>query len=62
MNTAELRVLGDMTVALTKLRQNECKHLCVENAAADIFSKLLEAYAASQPTVVTINFTGKEQQ
>lgn len=39
----ELRVLADLTVELVKLRQLECKHLCVENAGPEIWKKLLEA-------------------
>ena len=39
----ELKVICDLTVRLTELRQNECKHLCVENFASKCFSELLTA-------------------
>ena len=42
----ELKVIADMTVKLTELRQNECKHLCIENVAPDIFEKLLNVWDA----------------
>ena len=38
----ELRELCELTVQLTKLRQNECKHLCIENIAPDILRNLLD--------------------
>lgn len=38
----ELRELCELTIQLTKLRQNECKHLCIENIAPDILRKLLD--------------------
>lgn len=37
----ELRELCKLTIQLTKLWQNECKHLCIENIAPDILRKLL---------------------
>lgn len=39
----ELRVLADMAVKLTELRQNECKHLIIENFAPRLWQNLLEA-------------------
>jgi hypothetical protein len=44
MTAAELKVIADLTVELTRLRQNECKHLCIENLAPEIFGKLVGAY------------------
>lgn len=41
--TEELRVLADLAVELVKLRQNECKHLCIENIGPEIWGKLLAA-------------------
>lgn len=38
----ELHELCELTVQLTKLRQNECAHLCIENIAPDILRKLLD--------------------
>ena len=37
----ELREICKLTVELTRLKQDECKHLCVENAGTDIFVNLL---------------------
>lgn len=37
----EIQKLCDLTVQLTELRQNECKHLSIEEFAPDIFHKLL---------------------
>jgi hypothetical protein len=39
----ELRVLADLTVELTKLRQNECPQLLVESVGPEIWGKLLHA-------------------
>lgn len=39
----ELRLLFDLTLKLTKLRQEECKHLCIENAAPEILLGLIQA-------------------
>jgi hypothetical protein len=33
--------LVDLTVRLTELRQNECKHLAIENFAPELFGNLL---------------------
>lgn len=41
----ELRVIADMTVRLTELRQKGCGHLAVENAAPEIMRKLLTTLA-----------------
>lgn len=40
----ELRALCGLTVELTRLRQNECKHLAVENFATKMFGKLMCEY------------------
>lgn len=45
----ELRVLAELTVELVKLRQNECKHLCVENVGPEIWKALLVATYAFEP-------------
>jgi len=37
--------LVDLTVRLTQLRQNECKHLAIENFGPELFGKLLREYA-----------------
>ena len=41
MTIEELHEVCELTVKLTTLRQNECKHLCIENIAPEIFRKLL---------------------
>lgn len=37
----ELHELCELTVKLTELRQNECKHLCIENISPDILHGLI---------------------
>ncbi len=39
-----VRVILAAVVELTRIRQSECKHLCVENFAPDLFAKMLDAY------------------
>lgn len=39
----ELECCVELTERLVRLRQNECKHLCVENVGPDVFRKLIEA-------------------
>lgn len=41
ITTEELHEICELTVKLTALRQNECKHLSVENVAPEIFRSLL---------------------
>ena len=41
MNVDELRELCAATVELTRMRQNECKHLCIENFAPELLGKLI---------------------
>ena len=41
LTVEELREVCELTAKLTELRQNECKHLCIENIAPEIFRKLL---------------------
>ena len=41
MTTEDLRELCAVTVELTRLRQNECKHLAIENFAPELLGKLL---------------------
>lgn len=47
MSPEHLREICALTLELTRLRQNECKHLCIENAAAEIFRKLLVVCAGN---------------
>lgn len=44
MNTEELKLICAMTVKLVELRQNECKHLSIENVSPEIFKSLLAVY------------------
>ena len=41
MSIEELRELCAVTVELTRLRQNECKHLAIENFAPELLGKLI---------------------
>ncbi len=57
MSAEELRALCKMTVELTRLRQNECKNLAIQNFATEMFGKLMCEYlsivypsACSDPT------------
>ncbi len=47
MNADQLRELCTLTLELTKLRQAECKHLCIENFAPELFGKLIGELQAS---------------
>ena len=40
----ELECAVDLTDRLVKIRQNECKHLAIENIGPEIYRKLLEAH------------------
>lgn len=37
----ELRVIADLTAKLIELRQNECKHLSINDSAPDLFERLI---------------------
>ncbi|HCG0474839.1 TPA: hypothetical protein NJL90_005023 [Pseudomonas aeruginosa] len=58
MSPENLAVLADMTVRLLELRQNECKHLVVEDNAPILFGKLvgsyLDALAKEAPTTAKV--------
>ena len=41
----ELKEICSLVVDLTKLRQDGCKHLSIENFAPDLFATLLGRYA-----------------
>lgn len=47
MDIEEFKALCKMTVDLTELRQNECKHLCIENFAPELLAKLIFEYVAA---------------
>lgn len=38
----ELEIISQLTIALTRLRQDECKHLAVENVGPEIFLALVD--------------------
>jgi len=44
----ELEVCAELVSRLTELRQNECKHLCIENYAPELLEKILKALARAQ--------------
>jgi len=44
LTKTELDALGKLTVELIRLRQNEVKHLCVENIAPQLYADLCVAY------------------
>lgn len=41
MSIDEFKELCALTVELTKMRQAECKHLCIENFAPELLGKLI---------------------
>lgn len=41
MTVNDVESICRLTVELTKLRQNECKHLCIENFAPELFGRLI---------------------
>lgn len=43
MTDTQLREICLLVVELTRLRQEECKHLSVENFAPDLFRELVAA-------------------
>ena len=53
MSIDELRELCALTLELTKLRQAECKHLCIENFAPELLGKLIrERMAFGNPATM----------
>ena len=44
MTVNDLAMICSLTIDLTRLRQNECKHLCIENFAPELFERLLRAF------------------
>jgi len=41
ISNEQLQIVSNLTLQLVKLRQNECKHLSIENSAPEIFRNLL---------------------
>jgi hypothetical protein len=57
MSIEELRELCALTVELTRLRQNECKHLAIENFAPELLGKLLaERHTADEREAFVAGF------
>ena len=50
----ELREICDLTIRLTELRQRECKHLCVENYAPEVFLLLLSKMSMHKRGLVSV--------
>lgn len=48
-----LRLILASLPELIKLRQNECKHLCIENVAPELFQNMLRAYYADGGMTIT---------
>ena len=46
----ELRILADLTVRLTEIRQRGCGHLSVENFATRLFLTILKNYSLARKT------------
>lgn len=44
MSPRKLEILCAHSLALVTLRQNECKHLCIENVGPQILSDVLRAH------------------
>jgi hypothetical protein len=45
----ELEIVARLTTDLTRLRQNECKSLCIENFAPEVFEKLVGVLIGRKP-------------
>ena len=50
----ELEIIAKLTVELSKLRQDECSHLAIENVGPEIFGKLLEIMYSPVTTITTV--------
>lgn len=48
-----LRVILASVTDLTKLRQDECKHLAIENFSPELFRNMLRAYYADLGVTIT---------
>ena len=44
MKTEELEIIAKMVISLTKIKQKEVPHLCVENFAQQCFGQLLSEH------------------
>lgn len=48
MNVGELQAICHLVVELTRLRQAECKHLCIETFAPELMASLIRQFMASR--------------
>lgn len=48
MTVNDIESICRLTVELTKLRQSECKHLCIENFVPELFGKLIRQFADAE--------------
>lgn len=44
LDAEALQIICTLTYKLIELRQNECRHLCIENTAPELFQGMLRAY------------------
>ncbi len=51
MTIGELRELCTLTVELTRLRQAECKHLCIETFAPQLLGNLIKERIRAEQAV-----------
>ena len=55
MTEYEFKGICDLTFKLTELRQNECKHLSVENIAPTIFRELINIVSETKKEESVVN-------
>lgn len=48
MTVNDVESICHLTVELTKLRQLDCKHLCIENFAPELFGKLIREFQSAE--------------
>lgn len=48
MTVNDIESICKLTVELTRLRQAECKHLCIENFAPQLFGKLIREFSDAE--------------
>ena len=58
----ELRLVSDLTIDLTRLRQEHCKHLCIENYAPELFHKLLTRMTMHKQGVLIMDEGGLSKE
>lgn len=53
MTANDVEAICTLTVELTRLRQDECKHLAVENVGPEIFGRLLREFLRAEKETPT---------